>query len=591
MTVRCDDPMAEVMLLDHLFHPVSRGVAKVRAEVEPGLYLARATAGNRSEEQAVVVRADAPAQVVELPMVRFDSPIPLAHTRTTHEYQQAPVAQALDAPIAAGPENTGGFLLCVRDPSQSAVAAATKTAYQQAYRGFRLLDENGATVLDYDAIPSALRLADRLLLHRADLPPASYQFEWKAGEGPAIRRPLIIRPDMTTQLYALLARSGHASTRWTPDMENAAMAYGWNARGFAADSPEMRLAERARYCLTRGANLMTSPDMDEMLRAKFENPMLGLLAAHLLLLEKDPMFELIATIVRNTGDLLGDDFPDVVALRMRLAALVPAAPGMRHLDLVPITVPPLLRRSWDYLVEATNRTPDLIPKDCLAYRVSRTVVSNGIWMAWRPERASMVGPSLTGASQTTEKLGKVLARDRPSRGRGFATSLGAWVGKAFAYFRAGKPTSGEETAELAAYRDRLKQVLERVLDGSETRELAAAGAEQRDPVERARDLVEYLVRNVAWDQVIRQLRRRESGSQLSASLSDLEKALLPVLQFAKQHLEDGGALDRRFVEGMAKSLAVPIDVLLDGLADLARQLARIALGKAQERTGDSATAK
>ncbi len=109
--------------------------------------------------------------------------------------------------------------------------------------------------------------------------------------------------------------------------------------------------------------------------------------------------------------------------------------------------------------------------------------------------------------------------------------------------------------------------------------------------ERARDLVEYLVRNVAWDQVIRQLRRRESANQLSASLSDLEKALLPVLRFAKQHLEDGGELDRSFVEGMAKSLAIPINVLLDGLADPARQLARIALGKAWERTSDSATAK
>jgi len=576
--------MAEVMLLDHLFHPVSRGVAQVRAEVDPGMYLARAIAGNRAEEQAVVVRADAPAKVVELPMVRFDSPIPLADTRTMHEYQQAPVIQALNAPIAAGPENTGGFLLCVRDPSQSAVAAETKTVYEQAYQGFRLLDENGDTVLDYDAIPSALRLADRLLLHKADLPPASYQLEWKAVEGPAIRLPLIIRPDMTTQLYVLLARSGHGSTRWTPDMENAAMAYGWNARGFAADSPEMRLAERTRYCLTRGASLMTTPDMDEMLRAKFENPMLGLLAAHLLLLEKDPMFELIETIIRNTGDLLGDDFPDVVALRMRLASMVPASPGSRHLDIVPITVPPLLRRSWDYLVEATNRTPDLIPKDSFAYRVSRTVVSNGIWMAWRPERTFTVAPAPTDASKTTEKPGKVPARSRLSWGLGVAASLGAWARRAFGYLGSSKPTPGDD-------RDRLKQVLEKVLDGSETRELAAAGEKQCDPVERARDLVEYLVRNVAWDQVIRQLRRRESGSQLSASLSDLEKSLLPVLQSAKQHLEDGGELDRRFVEGMAKSLAVPIDVLLDGLADLARQLARIALGKARERTSDSDTAK
>ncbi|OGC90234.1 MAG: hypothetical protein A2W25_15395 [candidate division Zixibacteria bacterium RBG_16_53_22] len=111
------------------------------------------------------------------------------------------------------------------------------------------------------------------------------------------------------------------------------------------------------------------------------------------------------------------------------------------------------------------------------------------------------------------------------------------------------------------------------------RKLGAVGDQERDPVEQLRIVVEYLVKHVAWDEVIRILRNRKSGRRLSATLSDHQKSLLSALQFAKQHHEDGGMLNRHFVEGMAKSLAVPVPALLDSIADLARQLGRIALGK------------
>jgi len=455
-----------------------------------------------------------------------------------------------------------------------------QSAHERAYRGFRLLGESGDLLLDYDQIPSALRPAERLLLHKKALSPGKYQIEWQAAERPAMRIPLVVRPGMTTQLYVLLIPSGTETALWTADLENAAMAFGPNGRPFAPDSGEMRLAERARYCLTRGATLITNPAMEALLSENLDNPMLGVLAAHLLLLEAEPRLDLIEAIIRNTAKKLGDDLPDLVALKLRLAALAPAKPASRHLDLVPIAFPPLLRSSWNYLIEESSRTPELIPSDSFAYRISRALVSNGIWMAWRRERAADLSPPSPPADvPVTEVLGGVLAPSRPPRGYRHAISLDAWMGKAFRYLLRNRTPSGDQTAEVQAHRDRLKRTLGKTLGESGSRELAAAGDEQRDPVERARDLLDYLVRTVDWEQAIRQLRHRETGSRLSAGLSDLEKALLPALDSAKRYLDSGGELDRRFVEGMARSLAVPPPVLLEGLADLARHLVRIALGK------------
>jgi hypothetical protein len=345
------------------------------------------------------------------------------------------------------------------------------------------------------------------------------------------------------------------------------------------DSPEMRLAERARYCLSRGANMMNAPHLDEMLRAKFENPMLGILGAHLLLLDKEPRYDLIDLVLTNTGGLLGDDFPDVVALKMKFASMTRGDGVRRVSDIVPVNFPPLLRRSWDYLLDASATTPDLIPAGSFSARISRSIVNSGIWLAWRPEQTPIEAGRPAGPLQIEKKLERMQAPPSAPRSFGFATSIGAWAGKALEYLRRSEPGPSEEETTLRASRDRLKQVLDKVLDGNEVRELATTDDQERDPVERARDLVEFLVRNVEWDKVIRQLRRREAGGPLSTSLSDIEKALLPALHFAKQHLEDGGELDRRFVEGMAKSLAVPMPVLLNSLENLARQLVRIALGK------------
>jgi hypothetical protein len=124
---------------------------------------------------------------------------------------------------------------------------------------------------------------------------------------------------------------------------------------------------------------VASSTISESLFAKFENPMLGLFGAHLMLLSREAernaaveerrsiskrrprapvqfRQEQFDEVVRNLADLIGPDHPDVVALATRTSD--PQLPA-----LAAITMPPLLWRSWLLLIDASHDHPPLVPAD------------------------------------------------------------------------------------------------------------------------------------------------------------------------------------------------------------------------------------
>jgi hypothetical protein len=155
--------------------------------------------------------------------------------------------------------------------------------------------------------------------------------------------------------------------------------------GFEPWRDDMELAEVARIALTDGRRIM-SDQLMQMLDGKFDNPMLGIFGAHILLLSLDraaeeaqadsakaptagaadrPRLELtleahdLDVIVRNLRRLVGDGHPDVEALSLRASD-----PSLRHRK--PLTEPPMLRRSWSLFVAASNDKPSLCPPDLWA---------------------------------------------------------------------------------------------------------------------------------------------------------------------------------------------------------------------------------
>ena len=150
--------------------------------------------------------------------------------------------------------------------------------------------------------------------------------------------------------------------------------------GFEWNDPDASIADDARIALANGRRV-ASRVVTEDVFAKFENPMLGLFGAHLMLLPRgdddDDEWEQASFdgIVEKLAALLGPNQPDVVALATKS--------GHRPLaELEPVTSPPMLWRSWLLLIEASNERPDLLPAE--TWRPLLKVIPARPFLAWSP---------------------------------------------------------------------------------------------------------------------------------------------------------------------------------------------------------------
>lgn len=117
---------------------------------------------------------------------------------------------------------------------------------------------------------------------------------------------------------------------------------------------------------------------DKIAQRKWDAPILGLMAAHILLLARDfeqtvpPgnttvhfVREDFETILHNTADLIGKDHPDIIALRTQSETL-PLS------EVVEISTPPIFSLSWEVLLKASRPGGPTLVRDNLWRRVRAT---------------------------------------------------------------------------------------------------------------------------------------------------------------------------------------------------------------------------
>ena len=142
---------------------------------------------------------------------------------------------------------------------------------------------------------------------------------------------------------------------------------------FTGDDAALYATEEARAALA-GERKVATKELGASLTGDFENPMLGLFGAHLMLIASEAVEwqaeqktaatapaapvvfdqKLFDDVVARLGKILGDDQPDVVALRTKVS---------ERPSLEPLRSLPMLWRSWRLLVEASNESPDLVPPE------------------------------------------------------------------------------------------------------------------------------------------------------------------------------------------------------------------------------------
>ena len=261
-------------------------------------------------------------------------------------------------------------------------------------------------------------------------PGGLYELRLELPGGETLHQAIVASAGWQTQLFIFMRGYPGVATEgaplpaeWRADLARTSVLLARD-KGFSHDEPLLRVAELARVALAskrRGAQTepgrpLLPEELRALLRQKCENPMLGIYAAHLLLLEATVDVTLFRGLVRELRGLVGASHPDVEALALRAEGEPPPSP---------FETPPMLRRSWSLIVDATADQPELVPEE-LTGRATSDFWAEGPWHIWRRAGADGAGaPGLTDLTDAEVALAEDLGVLKQVRSARSATLGGA----------------------------------------------------------------------------------------------------------------------------------------------------------------------
>jgi hypothetical protein len=393
------DGCSELYLQDTRYRIVASGIGRIDALVPPGLYKLRQRIGDQEFAQVVEVMENTPLQLT-LPRIMFASPIPLEGTVSTREYHQ----DALRTSASTGASHGDGQLaLLVRD-SRWIVGAADNgptIRFERELAGLRIESFDGA----YHAplgTHSETRLDLGYVRLQLDLAPGSYVLVQQLDDGNQRCLPLIVLRTQALHVFLQIPPTVREHSESHADLDHTALVYALARTQLEPTDPSLLLLETARKALARGRTTIAPDIVQSVLNSKSLNPMLGLIGAHMLLNSPAPDASLGQLVVDHTAQLLGNDFPDIVALRVRMASLGIAPP----LDAPPpVSAPPLLAASWHALTRAHADLSHL-------FWFPFTVEPSNTWFIWNEP------PGVRAAGKPTAEEDKAETQGRVLRSRG-----------------------------------------------------------------------------------------------------------------------------------------------------------------------------
>jgi hypothetical protein len=399
--VSVGSPLAEVFLIDHKFALIDRAVGDLDARVEPAVYTVRARLGDKVVERPVVLFADTSLDLRG--ELRVSSPAPLEGTLLTHEWQVDHAASGSgtnnwkgQTPETALSKGSGAevFLMTRRwsakeqpqDPQAAALSTATAPELS-------LLRSDGELILDLANAGTGRKQGfDPYLGRRVAVDPGAYILRWRPSAHVSAEQSVQAVRGWQTQVFLLEDASGAAEA----DRRQVSILM-TRPGEFHPTDPVLHQVEEARLALA-DERKVASERVDQLLFAKFENPMLGLFGAHLMLICRDALKkdrerqlrgdkripapvrfnqDLFDRVVHNLSSLVGPDHPDVAALSTQTTG--------RRLDaLAPVTTPPMLWRSWLLLIEASHDRSELVP--VATWRRAIRLLPLRPFLVWSPEK-------------------------------------------------------------------------------------------------------------------------------------------------------------------------------------------------------------
>ena len=368
-----------------------------RLKLGPGAYRLRTELDHATFETPI--RLDAPLTVSiseQLPSApELYSAAPLEKSPTSHEYYTQPSMRWSHEPTRPplGQGEDASLLVFVR-----AVDKKKQDPSSNLTRGLVLLDREEKQISDF--APSETQRDNRFgwMAFHAAVPEGTYylRFAGEASEGPALparELPVQLCPEWQTQVFLMY--------RGAPLLETTKIFFARPDAGFRPYSAETEAADVALNGLQNNHDLLTEGALNLLLKGKFENPMLGLVGAHVLIQRQRALENRIALDGRKPtsqqAKQLQERRQQISVVLRNLNKLLPSSPDVAALNLlttpsdapctVQIDAPPMLRPGLLAVMNEAATRPDVLKPGSPIPAIAPRVYADTAWSTWAPGAA------------------------------------------------------------------------------------------------------------------------------------------------------------------------------------------------------------
>lgn len=389
-------PGTDIFVIDSQFHALAHEGRRLDLQLMPGIYKVKFQAGSAVQEQHVVLEPGAGVVELQAPPLAFQSSAPLAGTQSTHEYHMANAAVYSHKLHVKDGDGASLFVFARNwTESRGSDRNVPLPPGQHPATGLMLYDANGRLVADLEQAGNAdLAVPDPWSACTVEVKPGPYRLRVQVPEIGALEQIVIAPAGWQAQAFLLQTNYGsEGSPVYRADLARASMLLARTGVGFDPQNDNLRLTDLARAALSRRRLVVAHDLLNQLLESKFENPMLGLYAAHALLASPEPDRQLLQVVVQHLRGMLGPH-PDVDALALYLGEQI----GRTY------AIPPMLRRSWSIVVEHAARRRDLVPAGSLASRAGSAIWGNSIWLIWETEGVEEPADDATSLEEAVQKV-------------------------------------------------------------------------------------------------------------------------------------------------------------------------------------------
>lgn len=546
LDITAKDEASELFLVNGAYDLVGQAIGNLSVEVPPGQYHVRQRIGDTESVRQFDVLPTEGTHSLSLEPLEFPSPAPIIGSPSFKKV--SPDDWKKPDALVGKP----GIRLVIRDPGITADAPPGEAAlaHLSAEKARLRLETMEGTVVgeckDHDG--TAGLAASGLFLLDLEAAPGHYVLVQSLGGERQRCLPLIVHPDWSPRVYLLCGNDPDTkgSDAYDPvNFDKASIIYWPTASGSSPEQSDLIRLEAARKALARGRSMggYLRRTEDGSGGSPVRDPMLALLDAYLTLKDmRTSEIRQAKAAIDAAAATLGEDFPDVIALRYAFAtcpAVMRAAEApVQGTTGTPVFLggPPMLANSWRHLLAASQanaRLSELMPPGFVP-DTSRT------WFIWN------------------EKAG---SRHATNAGRGTDLSLASTA-----------PASGNDALDLAARGLVALMRTDAVQGWVDSLARLAAERKAASGVDRVDPLLGKLIDGLAAIQnplLVRAFGEQELARRVLLSLNLPSDRLKDLLALLSATLDKNGLL-RDF---LTRNLAALGDYLLDGLARLTRPAA------------------